>query len=266
MIAIVNAGGEIEPGNPLYAATHGGLKSMIDVNGKPMIQWVLDALCASTEIDRVVVVGLPPETSLDCAYPLYLLPDQGGAINNVRRAAAESLAIDAQAKYAVLAYSDIPALRGEMVDWLIGQSGEFDQDIYFTVIERPTMEAEFPESKRAYTHLKNKQVCEGYLHCFRLETAIEDRLLWQRLAETRKLPFLQSSILGYDLPFFARLRQLTLNEAETKVSQRLGIKGRVVVSPYSEIGMDIERPAQLEFMRDYLARRYARNAANPQST
>jgi len=73
MNAIVTAGGETEPKQPLYEIAHGGLKSMIEVAGKPMVQWVLDAMGKSTEIERVVVVGLPPETDLVCAHPLVLL-------------------------------------------------------------------------------------------------------------------------------------------------------------------------------------------------
>lgn len=265
MIAIVTAGGEIQPDEPLYAVTQGGLKAMVDINGKPMVQWVLDALCASNQVDGVVVVGLPPETNLDCACPLYLLPDQGDRLSNIRMAARECLKIDPSSAYAILAAGDDPALRSEIVDWLTCQAQDYDQDIYLTLLERTSLETEFPDSRRAYMHLKNMQICNGDLHCFRLETALQDRPFWAPLVSSGKNPFRQASILGYDTLLFLTLRQLTLKDAEATVNKRLGIKSRLIMSPYPEIGMKIDKPAHLEFMRDYLARRHARTTADPQS-
>ena len=262
MIAIVTAGGEIQPDEPLYAVTHGGLKAMLEIGGKPMVQWVLDALSASREVERVIVVGLPPETGLDCSLPLSLLPDQGDMMSNIRAGAMECMRIDPASTHAIVAAADIPALRGETVDWLALQAKERDRDVYFTVLERATLEKEYPGIKRTFVRLKNIEVCSGELHCFRLQTALQESALWNHLVDARKSPFRQASLLGYDTLFFLTLRQLSLKDAETTVSKRLGIKGQAVISPYPEIGMDVDKPAHLEFMREYLARRHASNAAN----
>ena len=58
MDAILTAGGKPAPGEPLYPYTQGNLKAMLDVAGKPMIQWPLDALSGSSYIDRVVITGM----------------------------------------------------------------------------------------------------------------------------------------------------------------------------------------------------------------
>ena len=50
-------------------------------------------------------------------------------------------------------------------------------------------------------------------------------------------------------------RLLTLEKAETIVSKRLSIKGRVIVCPYAEVGMDVDKPHQLAIMRADLAKR-----------
>ena len=44
MDAVVLAGGIPQPNEPLYSYSHGEAKALIDMAGKPMIQWVLDAL------------------------------------------------------------------------------------------------------------------------------------------------------------------------------------------------------------------------------
>lgn len=262
MIAIVTAGGEIQPEESLYAITHGGLKAMLDIDGKPMVQWVLDALSASREIEGVIVVGLPPETDLDCSLPLRLIPNQGDIMSNIRAGAVECMRMDPASTHAIVATADIPALRGEMVDWLALQTKKGDRDVYFTVLERTLLEKEYPGIKRTYVHLKDSEVCSGELHCFRLQTALQESPLWDHLVDARKSPFRQASLLGYDTLFFLTLRQLSLKDAEAVVSQRLGIKAQAIISPYPEIGMDVDKPAHLEFMRDYLARRYARSTAS----
>ena len=40
MDAIVTAGGIPMPGEPLYEYTNGSPKALLDIAGKPMIQWV----------------------------------------------------------------------------------------------------------------------------------------------------------------------------------------------------------------------------------
>jgi hypothetical protein len=51
--------------------------------------------------------------------------------------------------------------------------------------------------------------------------------------------------VGFVIKFLLRL--LTLAEAERKVSQLLGmIKGVVVISKYPEVGVDIDKPNDLE--------------------
>jgi hypothetical protein len=51
------------------------------------------------------------------------------------------------------------------------------------------------------------------------------------------------------------LRMLTLDKAVQLASKRLSIKGRAMVCPYAEVGMDVDKPHQLAIMRDDLAKR-----------
>jgi NDP-sugar pyrophosphorylase family protein len=47
MDAVVTAGGIPQPEELLYPYTQGKPKAMLDIGGKPMVQWVLDALSGS---------------------------------------------------------------------------------------------------------------------------------------------------------------------------------------------------------------------------
>jgi hypothetical protein len=81
MDAIVYKPGGITPdSDPLFPHTKFGYKSLIQIKGKAMVQWVLDALSGVPQIDQVYVVGLPADIPLQCSHTLISLPDQGDSI------------------------------------------------------------------------------------------------------------------------------------------------------------------------------------------
>jgi hypothetical protein len=45
------------------------------------------------------------------------------------------------------------------------------------------------------------------------------------------------------------LRQLKVESGVKRVCERLNIRGRVLFCPFAEVGMDVDKPHQLEIMR-----------------
>lgn len=261
MDAIVTAGGALDPKHPFYPITHGGPKSMLPIAGKPMVQWVIDALAQASSIEQIIVVGLPPETDLQSTRPLTLLPDTGDMVSGIRSAAQEILRRNPNAGQVILTSSDIPALRGEMVDWLACQLKEPPADITYTVIERGVMESTFPQPRRTYAHLKDVEIYGGDIHLVKLETAAQEGPLWKQLIQARKSSLRLASLLGYDTLFFLKLRQLTLADAQATFCKRLGIPVQAALSPYPEMCMDVDRLAQFEFLQNYLIHQQEDHAA-----
>ena len=69
MDAIITAGGIPQPGDPLYVYSNGDSKALIDIAGKPMVQWVLDALGNSKKVDNVILIGLTSKSGTSMATP-----------------------------------------------------------------------------------------------------------------------------------------------------------------------------------------------------
>lgn len=247
--AVVTAGGIPQPDEPLYSYTQGGSKSMLDVAGKPMIQWVLDALGSANTIGNVVVVGLDASNGLTCRKPLYFVPNQGRMLDNFRAGVRKALQVNPGLEYTVFASSDIPALKPEMVDWVVNTAMETRDDIYYNVITRPVMEKRFPGSKRTYTHLKGMDVCGGDINVVRAAVASDESDIWERISDARKSPAKQAALIGYDTLLLLLLRQLTIQNVIGKVAKKLKVQGRGMVCPYAEAGMDVDKPHQLEIMR-----------------
>ena len=129
MDAIVTAGGIPLPEDRLYEYTKGISKAMVDIAGKPMAQWVLDALCESKKVDNIIIMGLTEKHGLKTTKPTYYLPNEGRMLANIVSGIAKMQQLDPKAEYALIVSSDIPALRGEMVDWLVGETERTPADI-----------------------------------------------------------------------------------------------------------------------------------------
>jgi GTP:adenosylcobinamide-phosphate guanylyltransferase len=254
--AIITAGGIGKPDEPLYALTGAGYKSMLAIAGKPMIQWVLDALNQARHVDQIFVVGLPQDIHLDSRKPLTMLADCGDMVANIRAGAREIMSRFSNEVYALTVSADIPAVTAEMADWVAERVLEADYELYYNVIERRVMETRYPDSRRTYLHLKGLECCGGDLNAIRLSLAADDNPLWERLIAARKSPLRQAGLIGYDTLFLLLLRQLSIPAAEAAAGRKLGIRAKALRCPYAELGMDVDKPFQLEIVRADLARRH----------
>jgi GTP:adenosylcobinamide-phosphate guanylyltransferase len=252
MNAIIMAGGKPQANEALYALTHGGYKSMLPVAGKPMVQWVVDALNESQAVHRILVIGLPPSNPLESAKPLMILEDQGDMVANIQEGARQVHLLEPEEVCALTVSADIPLISGEMADWMAAKVAGEPADLYYNVIERKTMEARFPNSRRTYVKLKGQELCGGDFNALRIGLALEDNPFWQRLVDARKSPLRQAALVGYDTLFMLLLRQLSLQEAEHSINRKLGITARALMCPYAEIGMDVDKPFQFDIAQEAL--------------
>lgn len=254
MFAIVTAGGIPKPGEPLYPYTQGASKALLDIQGKPMIQWVIDALDDAQTVQGMLIIGLRSDSGITSHKPLHFMENQGGMLENILVGLQRVHEIDPAAHHALLVSSDVPAVQPHMIDWVINTAMQTDDDVYYNVIERKVMEARFPGSRRSYTHLKDAVVCGGDVHVTRI-MSIEKDSVWKDLINARKNVFKQASVIGWDILFLLLTRQVTINDAVKIVGKRVGMKGRGIICPYAEMGMDVDKPFQLEIMRAELAQR-----------
>ena len=128
--------------------------------------------------------------------------------------------------------------------------GESEEDLYYNVIPRQVMEKRFPESKRSYIRLKDIELCGADMNVISTRMASSESDIWNRLANSRKNPVKQAALIGFDTLFLLLFRMVTLDEAVQKVTKRLKITGRAIVCPYAEVGMDVDKPHQLEVSRN----------------
>jgi GTP:adenosylcobinamide-phosphate guanylyltransferase len=270
MDAIVTAGGIPLPEEPLYPATLGKSKALVDIAGKPMIQWVLDALSAASTVDNVIIVGLTEKMGLKCTKKMYFISNQGKMVENLQAGSRKVKEVSPRAEHVLLVSSDIPGITGEIVDWVVNTDMQTNLDVYYHLIRREDMEARYPGCKRTWTHLKGLDVCGGDMNVGRLSLLLTGETgIWHKITDARKSPLKQAALVGFDTAFLLLTGQLTLEKAEQNIMKRLNITGKAILCPYAELGMDVDKLFQLEIMREDLkkqvrkAERAARSAASP---
>ena len=249
MNALVLAGGILDQDDPLFDQTVDGYRCLVEIHGRPMVQWVLDALNASTSVNEIFVIGLPETYPLVSEKPMQYLAESGGLIENIRAGVMVAAQQDRSSKV-LLASGDLPGIQAEMVDWLVERvSQDPGPMIYYNLITRETMNRRYPDARRTFVRFKDLTVCGGDMNVVDRELFARENPIWAKIADARKNPLKQVSLLGIDSLILVALRMLTLQEAVNRVCQKLGIAGRALVTPYAEMGMDADKPYQLEILR-----------------
>lgn len=262
MDAIITAGGIPQPGDPLYIYSNGDSKALIDVAGKPMVQWILDALGDAKSVDNVIIIGLSAKSGLTCKKPLHYVSNQGRMLANIVTGVNKALELNKKNEYVLLVSSDIPAIKSDMVDWLVKTCMETRDDIYYGVCPRDVMEARYPTSNRTYTKLKDMQICGSDINVIHVNQVTEHLDTWEALIGNRKSPLRSAGVIGLDTLFQLLTRQLSLQGMVQRASERIGVKGRAIIWDRAEPCMDVDKPHQLELMREDMAQQKKQTVKN----
>lgn len=223
-------------------------KALIELQGKPMIMYVIDALKASNSIHEVAIVGDKNQLASLEAKADAIINYNGTILDNIV-AGVKHFQKDSML---LISTCDIPLLTGEAVKDFIKRSLEIKADICYPIINRTTCQLAYPESQRTYATLKEGQFTGGNL--VMLNPAILNSCIdiAEQMISHRKNPAKMSRVLG--LPFLIKLAagRLTIEEVENRVSRLLNIRGKAIISDYAEIGNDVDKPEHIHMAEKYL--------------
>ncbi len=254
VVAIVTAGWSPREDDPLAEYTQDRSKALIPIAGKPMISHVVNALAGSRYVQHVIVVALDPAAEVQFPVPVEYVPDAGGILANTEAGLQYALAHYPDVDAVLLSSCDVPTITPTIVDAFIEECLRTDHDLYYSIVERSVMEARFPGSRRSYIHLREGDFAGGDLFLARPTIALDQQDLWQSLTGARKSVLRQARMIGM-WPFFKLIiRRLSLAETERRGSKALDVRGKAVIFPYAEVGMDVDKPFQLEIVRAELER------------
>ncbi len=239
--AVVLAGSSNE--GPLRECSEVRYEALIPIGEKIMVQYVVEALLRCRQIRRVVVVGPVAELSpFFNGERVSVIESRGGIMENIEAGLKSVLG----AGRVLLVTSDIPMLTTQAVNDFLELCGDMSGDLYYPIISKQVVESKFPTTRRTYVNLKEGVFTGGNL--FLINPAIFKQCVenGQKIISLRKSPVGLCRLIGLGFVLKFLMRSLTIAEAEQKASQLLGmIKGIVVMSKYPEVGVDVDKPADL---------------------
>ena len=96
-------------------------------------------------------------------------------------------------------------------------------------------------------------VTGGNLFLIRSELIEQCLEMGVKLVERRKNPLAMARLFGFGLVWQYLTRRLSIEMAEQRFYQVMGIRGKGIISPYAEIGVDIDKPSDLNLAQEKLS-------------
>jgi len=254
MDIIITAGGIPRPKHPIYKYTQGKPKALLDIAGKPMIQWVLDAVSEAKSVGHVAVVGLDGSVDLSCKKPLSVIPNHNNMVENLRAGARKILELNPSAEYVMTCTSDIPMVTPEAFDWIVEHHAQTSRhEFYMTMITKEAMMKRYPGSKRRTDRFTDIEVRGADI------TVVEPRIILQggiadTLKQLRHNTWNQLMFIGFDTLLLISLRRLDLAGFTKRLAKKHGLDWSPLICPFPEIAMDVDFPKELELARRVLSK------------
>ena len=229
-------------------------KGLFPLNGKPMVEYIVDALRASRAVERIFVTVSDDRDLGDWASKVdgIVVTDGDFVTNGLAggRAIIDS-AVDPMRPF-LGCTGDIPAITPEAVDDFAARSLASGADFTYMFISKETMEQQIPGAKRSYFKLKEGTFTSGNMMLVSAEHMQRVADFAQRFFEARKSPLeiAKMAPLGCLLKF--ALGILSMPEIERVAQKALGMRFAVIESEYAVLGEDVDKPADVETIQALL--------------
>jgi GTP:adenosylcobinamide-phosphate guanylyltransferase len=232
--AVILAGGEGAIIDPTVS-----VKGLVPIAGRPMIEWVVEALKAAETISEIAVVA-PSDGNLGAWAELvdHLVVSDSSFIEN----ALAGLEVFDDARPVLATTGGLPALTPEAIDDYVTRSLDSGAEFTYPLVRAQDMEAQFPGSERTYVKVAGGRVTGGNMMVLSARLVRRNRDIAQRLFETRKSAVGMARVLGMPFIFKYLTGTLRVDDVERKMEQLLGAKCSAIYTRHASIGADVDKP------------------------
>ena len=223
-------------------------EAAIPIQGKPMVNYVIEALQNSSRIAKIVVVA-PLEIQGDLTPGVMVVEAGCSLTENIFR----GMDVLQKENPVLFVTSDIPFVHAEAIDDFLDRCEELEGEIFYPLVSREANEQLYPEAVRTYFTLKEGSFTGGNVRLAEPQAVINSRWIMDQVFERRKKPFMIIRMLGLFFILKFCLKKLTLRELERRASEILGHSGVSIISPYPELGTDVDKPSDLALAEKTIA-------------
>ena len=246
--AIVLAGG---PYDELAARTPGAPnKAFVEIAGVTLVERTLRALRSAPSVRHIIVVA-PRQTH--GTAPLALADEcrpDGERIRDSLRSGLRDLPRDEDV---LVSTSDLPVLTTESIEDYIARAYGSDADLTYGCLEKRVHMAKYPQVPHTWAPLSDGTYCGTGFITIRPRVFPSLERFIEQLGRARKNPLHLARLFGMNVLLRFALRRLSIEQAEARASQVIGARVRAVVSPYAEIGVNVDRVSDIALAESLLS-------------
>jgi GTP:adenosylcobinamide-phosphate guanylyltransferase len=239
--ALILAGDRNESGKP---------KALLQIAKKYMIEYLIQSLKDSGCVSNIYVVGDEILHQAIGHEVNGIIKPESSIISNLKKG------IETIGDYntpVIICTSDIPMVSGEAILDFVEKSTSSGLDFIYPIIDKKLNDEKYPEVKRTYVKIKEGTFTGGNIIYMNPKIVGKVTNKAELLIKYRKKPFKMGQVLGFMFLIKLLFGKVSIPSARKKVDKMFGIKADALLTQYPEIGNDVDKPSDLEFVSKYLA-------------
>ena len=252
---IILAGGEK---GPLYDSHKYANKALLPIHGKPMLDWVVEAFNESEYIDNIIVVGSEELDQLSSMrYVKKRLSVGFNAIQNlvhgITYLKTSIHTLNQEHNGYLISFCDAVFLNKESINKTIENIIKSQTDIALHYVEKQSFEQAGIKAKRTYIPIGDKEYTGTSIYYIRRFSPILNFLtdLISLRANRKNKQGLIKTIGAQNANNLEEVAQILAEKVTANV--------KIFESPYVELGMDVDKPSDVELAEQHLASPWKHN-------
>lgn len=226
------------------------IRCLAKIKNKRILDYLVDALRESCRVNRIMVAGPVAELSKEELPAGVELCDAAGDMPSTAVHAAKVLGTTGKIFYVC---DDIPLLHGAAIRDFLDQCEAAPQgQAYYPIIPKEVCLSDYPAAKRTYAKLADGTFTGGNM------MIVDTEIMDLGLAKAREIFALRKNVwklcrwLGFGFIFRLLIHSLTVADVERRTTELLELNSKAIISKYAEVGMDVDKMADLELVEKYL--------------
>ncbi|VAW80566.1 hypothetical protein MNBD_GAMMA15-2376 [hydrothermal vent metagenome] len=231
-------------------------KALVEINGRPMVGRVVDALSRSQQVSDIVLSG-PAKTCFESSEVLMEIINKGTArwsepADSPASSAYAALKQLPEHQSALVTTADHPLLRPDIIDDFLERALASGADVVAGVTTIKAIHEKFPGARKTVMRFSDDGYCGCNLFAFMTPQSHRVAKAWRSVEKQRKNPLYIIRQLGLGSVLRYGLGMLRMETAAGRLSQKLGVNIKPVLLPFPEAAIDVDTVADQHFVETIL--------------
>jgi len=222
-----------------------GRKSLISLNGRPAVSYLVQSLKLCSLVSKVIVVTDQP--NFDVAPGADVCIEAGGDLSDCVLAGMRA----AQSQRCLIMNGDMPLASPQALTDLL-QSAP-DCNVVYPIAGRNDMTVMFPDRRAFYVETKEGGFTGSSCLLFDSQVALSRQAMLTRLLSARSNPKELLGLLGPALAMKLMLTKVSIDDFEQHLSRALDVTCRVFVTRHPKMLVSIDTARDVSLMERELA-------------